>query len=179
DDVRGLREAVLDVLNAAGAHDLRAVLRRRTPKHGLVHPVRFANELRTHPERLEHLDGAARDAVGLAELERTVATLDEPGANPGKGRQLCREHRSRGTAADDQHVDRVGKPRRAVVYARAIGLNLPVARLVAVQVELHGASSRSISLATYGPLGPRKALIRLSSAARPSRKSAPTGALPS
>jgi hypothetical protein len=82
--VRELRQAVLGVLNPSGAHDPRAIVRRRAPEDGLVHPVRFADELRAHPEGLEHFHGAARDAIGLAELERTVAALDQSGADPGK-----------------------------------------------------------------------------------------------
>ena len=77
DEVRELRQAVLGVLDATGAHDPRAVLRRRTPEHGLVDPVGLADELLAHAEGLEHLDRAARDAVGLTDLKRAVATLDE------------------------------------------------------------------------------------------------------
>ena len=85
---------------------------RRTPEHGLVHPVGFADELLAQAESVEHLDRAAGDAVGLTDLQRAVATLDESRADAGEGRKLRRQQHSGGTAAHDQDVDGVGKARR-------------------------------------------------------------------
>ncbi len=84
DDVGEFRQAVLGVLDATGALDPCAVLLGRTPEDGLVHPVGFAHELLAQTERLEHLDRPAGDAIGLADLQRAVATLDQPRADAGE-----------------------------------------------------------------------------------------------
>src|SRR6185369_7906506 len=140
DDVRELRQAVLGVLNASGAHDPRAIVRRRAPEDGLVHPVRFADEPRAHPESLEHFHGAARDAIGLAELERTVAALDQSGADPGKHGELRREQRPGGATADDEDVDGSGKVRRSLRGTGWLREDVGIAGRVPVEVELHAFS---------------------------------------
>jgi hypothetical protein len=135
--VRKLRKAVLGVLNATGAHDPGTVLLRRAPESGLVHPIAFTDELCAHPKGLEHFRRATRDAVGLAQLERAVATLDESGPDGGEGRELRRKHRSGGTAADDQDVDGGGNVRCSVLGAGGCRENIGVAAVVAIQIELH------------------------------------------
>jgi hypothetical protein len=140
DEVRELRQAVLDVLNATGAHDPRAVLPRRTPEGCLVHPVALADELLAHAERLEHFNRAAGDAVRLTEFERAAATLDEPRADAGKSRELRRQERSSRAAADDEDVDGVGKVRRSVLSAGRRREDVGVAGRVAIEIELHVSS---------------------------------------
>ena len=110
---------------------------RRAPEDGLVHPVGLADELLAQAEGLEHFDRAAGDAVGLAYLERAVATLDEPRADAWESRQLCRQQRPSRTAADDEDVDGVGR-------ASAVE-DVGVAGLVAIQIELHVASFAATS----------------------------------
>ena len=95
DDVRELRQAVLGVLDATGALDPRAVLLRRTPEDGLVDPVGLADELLPQAESLEHLDRAAGDAVGLTDLERAVAALDQSRADAGESSTAARPARPR------------------------------------------------------------------------------------
>ena len=79
-------------------------------------------------EGLEHLDRAAGDAVGLADLERAFAALDQARADAGEVRQLRGQQGPRRPAADDQNVDGVGQLLLA---------NVGVAGCVAVQIELH------------------------------------------
>jgi len=84
DQVRKLREAVLGVLDAPGAHDRRAILRRRPPEDGFVHPVGLADEFLAQTESLERFDRAAGDAISLTHLERAAAALDKARADIGK-----------------------------------------------------------------------------------------------
>ena len=63
-------------------NDARPVVLIWPPEHGLVHPVSLGNETLAEPERFEHLDRAASDAVRLPELERTLLVLDNPRGDP-------------------------------------------------------------------------------------------------
>lgn len=79
--------------HASGADDARAV-GRRAPEDGLVDPVGFAHEGGAEAEGVEHLDGAAGDAIGLADLQRAVALIDDAGGDAGEGRELGGEQQS-------------------------------------------------------------------------------------
>ena len=137
DEVRELRQAVLGVLDATGAHDRRLVFRRGTPEHGLVDPVALADELLSQTEGLEHLDRAARHAVRLADLQRAVSALDEAGGDARERRELRGQHHAGGTAADDENVDRVGKIRWPCLGAGCGGENVRITGRVTVEIELH------------------------------------------
>jgi hypothetical protein len=67
-------------------------------------------------ERIEHLHRPASDAVGLAEQQRARFLLDDPALDVGKSRQLRRQRQPYRPAADDHHIDLLGKrirsPRR-------------------------------------------------------------------
>jgi hypothetical protein len=103
--VRELRQLVFGVLDAAGAFDPRSVLLRRPPEDGFVDPTSLADELLPQAESLEHLDRAAGDAVGLADLQRAVATFNQPCADAGEVRQLRGQQRPGRPAANDENVD--------------------------------------------------------------------------
>ena len=98
-----------------------------------------ARTLLAQAESLEHLYRAAGDTVGLADLERTVATLDQPGADAGEIRKLGCQQRPRGTASDNEDVHRIGKARRSTFGVGRCRADVGVAGRVAVQMELHGA----------------------------------------
>ncbi len=137
DQVRELRQAALGVLDAAGAHYLRSVFGRRTPEHGLIDPVGFADELRAQAESVEHLHRAARDAVGLTDLQRGGVTLDESRADAEEGRKLRGQQHTGGTAAYDQDVDGFGKARRPFLGIWCGGEDVRITGRVAVEIELH------------------------------------------
>ena len=61
------------------------------------------------PEGLEHLDGAACHAVGLAQGERSFPPFDDARADAGVPRQR-REDQSGGAGAHDEDVDVLGRP---------------------------------------------------------------------
>ena len=88
--------------------------RVRPPERDLVDPVRLADQAIGQAERLEHLDGAAGDAVGLADLERPVPAIDDRGRDVGERGQLRGEDQAGRTAPDDQDVDVLGKAVRAL-----------------------------------------------------------------
>ena len=83
DHVRELGKPVLGVLDAAAAVDRPGPLRVGLPERRLVDPVGLAHHPLDEAEGVEHLHGAAGDAVGLAELERAVLLVDDPGADLG------------------------------------------------------------------------------------------------
>src|SRR6185503_7068583 len=144
DHVRELGEAVLHVLDTAGADDARAIVGGWAPEDRLVHPVGLGDELFAEPERLEHLHRATRDAVGLAQLEWARLALDDPRGDAGKFGELRREHESRWTTADDQHVDLVRHGGGPCSYRRICRPDAWIPGPEPVAVELHrgGASRR-------------------------------------
>ena len=83
---RARLETPVGVLDAADSHDLRSVFGRWTPEPGVNDPVGFADELRAQAESVVH--SRARGAVGLSDLQRARATLDESRADAGEGRKL-------------------------------------------------------------------------------------------
>ena len=137
DDVREFGQPVLGVLDAPGALDVRAIARRRAPEHRLVHPIGLPDQPRTQTKGLERLDGATRDAVGAAKVERAPAPLDQARTDVRKRRELRGKQGAGRPAADDQHVDFVGKRRAARLRPRCCGQDVGVARAISVQIELH------------------------------------------
>ena len=131
--MRALGQAVLDVLDPPAADDLRPVLGIRLPEDRLVDPVRLLDQALAEPEGVEHLDGTAGNAVGLAELERTRPAVDDSGLDVGEGGQLCSEHEAGRTATDDQDVRLVGEASRPLRDGRMRVLDERVAGLVAVR----------------------------------------------
>ena len=79
DEVRELRQAVLGVLNATGAHDPGTVLLRRAPESGLVHPIGFSDELCAHAKGLEAMrleQGLPARGEAAALRRRFALTMD-------------------------------------------------------------------------------------------------------
>ena len=143
-DVGELREPVLGVLHAAVAHDPAGLALVGLPEGHLVDPAGFLQHALAEVEGLEHFHGATGDAVGLAELQRPVLLLHDRGADVREGGELRGQRQARGAAADDEHVHLSGH-RIGVRKRRRRGLfDVGIARLEAIQVELHGVSlSRS------------------------------------
>ena len=137
DEVRELRQTVFGVLNATGARDLRAVVRRGAPEHGLVDPVALPDELLAQAEGVEHLDRAARDTVRLADLQRAFSAVDDARGDAGEHRELRGQHHAGGSRAHDEDVDRVGKTRWPCLCAGCGVEDVGVAGFVAVEIELH------------------------------------------
>ena len=81
----------------------------RLPERRLVDPIGLLQHALAEAKSLEHLHGAAGDAVGLAEQQRAGLLLDDAGLDVGKGRQLRRQRQTGRAAADDQDVDLVGQ----------------------------------------------------------------------
>jgi hypothetical protein len=105
DHMRKLGEAVLDILDPAAAGDRLRPRRIRFPEGGFVDPVGFLFNPVGKTEGLEHLHGAAGNAVGLAELKRTRFLVDDPGGDLRKSAKLRRQRQPGRSAADDQDVD--------------------------------------------------------------------------
>ena len=114
----------------------------------LVHPVRLAHERVGQSERLEHLDRAACNAVGVPDLQRLLAALDDARGDVGELGELRREHGSRGPGAHDQHVDLIGEDISAICRLRRGNAKVGVSGAVSVAVELH-----QISFDHSGPVG--------------------------
>ncbi|MGY4505507.1 hypothetical protein ACVWYH_009464 [Bradyrhizobium sp. GM24.11] len=67
DDMREFRQPVLDVLHPAAADDLLRRALVRLPERRLVDPIGFLQHALAEAIGVEHLHGAAGDAVGLAD----------------------------------------------------------------------------------------------------------------
>ena len=111
-DVRKLRQSVFDILHPAAAGDVGWLLFVRLPERRLVDPAGLLQHALAEAEGMEHLDGAAGDAVGLAELQRARLLIDDTGLDAGERRQLRGEREPGRAAADDQDIDLIGKPVR-------------------------------------------------------------------
>ena len=66
-DMREFRQAVFDVLHPTAADDIRGLPVVRLPECRLVDPTGFLHHPIAEAECMEHLHGAASDAVGLTE----------------------------------------------------------------------------------------------------------------
>ena len=136
DDVREIGQAVLDILDAAGAHDVFALGIVGLPEGRLVDPIGLLLQALAKAKTLEHFHRTAGDAVGVAELQRPVALVNDAGGDVGEGRELRGEREAGGTAADDQNIDF----RRRLVGRRGMGggrRQFGIAVLIAIQVKLH------------------------------------------
>ena len=142
DHVRELGQAVLGVLDPPAADDIRTVLGIRLPEDRFVDPVRLLEQALGESERVEHLDGAAGNAVGLAKLERARPPVDDARLDVGEGGQLCSEDEAGGTAADDEDVHFVREALRRPHRTRGGRKHLRVAGPVTVEIELHGSLKR-------------------------------------
>ena len=119
-DVREFRQPVLDVLHPAAADDVFGLAVVRLPERRLVDPIGLLQHALAEAVGVEHLHGAAGDAVGLAEQQPARLLLDDAGLDVGKCRKLRRQRQARRAAADDQDIDLLGnairmcpKPERA------------------------------------------------------------------
>ena len=139
DHVGHLGEALFDVVDAPGPRDPARVGGVRPPERDLVDRVPLVDQLVGQAERLEHLHAAARDAVGLADLQRAVLAVDDHGPDVGEVGQLRGQDQSGRTGADDQDVGLLRQAFRALGDRRVRVLDERVAGLVAVEIELHVA----------------------------------------
>src|SRR6516225_9893848 len=71
DDVRKLRESVLDILYSRMANYFVWRIAVRLPERRFVDPARLLHHALAETERLEHLHGPAGNAVGLTQQQRT------------------------------------------------------------------------------------------------------------
>ena len=149
DHVRELRQAVLHVLHASGAHNPRPIVLVGPPEHGLIHPIGLSDQLLTEPERIEHLHRAAGDAIGLPELDRTRPALHDARRDPRELCQLSGQHQPGRTGAHDEDVDLGGQLGRKDSGNRITRPDSRVTDLEAIQVELH---ARATLLPSSGPL---------------------------
>lgn len=131
-----LGQAVGDVLDPAGACD--AVGGVRAPEAGLIDPVGLTHQALGQPEAVEHLHGAAGDAVCVSQLEGRLAALDDQRGDLGELGQLRGKDRPGGAGAGDEYVNLFGECSRGPASGGR-GADVGVARAVAILVELHGA----------------------------------------
>ncbi len=104
-DVGHLGKPVLNVLDAVAAPDLVRRVGIRLPEHRFVDPVGLVQHLVSKTERVEHLNAAAGDAVGLPDRERTRFCLDQGYGDVGKGGQLGGQRQAGRPGPDDEHVN--------------------------------------------------------------------------
>ena len=114
--------SLVGVLGAARPDDPAGVGRIGAPERQLIDPVGLRDHTLAQAEGLEHLDRAARDPVGLPELERPGPALHDAHRDPLELSELRGQDESGRTAAHDQHIDlalllerphRPAAPRRA------------------------------------------------------------------
>jgi len=77
----------------------------RLPECCLVDPARLLHHALAEAEGLEHLHGAAGNAVGLAAQQRARLVFNDAALDVGKSRQLGRQGQTGRPAADDEHID--------------------------------------------------------------------------
>ena len=131
------------VLGARGADDVARVLGVGPPEVHVRDVVRLGDDALGESERLEGLDAARLDAVGLPQHEAAVAALDDARRDVGELRQLRGEQHARGAGADDEHVHLVGKLGGTVDAGACRVLHAGLARDVSVVMELHGCPPRT------------------------------------
>ena len=85
-EVGKLRKTILGVLNSAASDDVFALGIVRFPERRFIDPIAFFEDAFAEAVGLEHLDAAARDAVGLPELKRTRFLLDQRDRDVGERR---------------------------------------------------------------------------------------------
>ena len=117
------------------------VLGVRPPEVHVGDVVRLGDDALGESERLERLDAARLDAVGLTQHEPAVAALDDARRDVRELRQLRREQHAGGAGADDEHVHLVGELGGAVDAGAGGVLDAGLSGDVSVVVELHGVSS--------------------------------------
>ncbi|MGY3292139.1 hypothetical protein ACVWWP_005206 [Bradyrhizobium sp. LM3.6] len=81
DDVREFRQPVFDVLHPAAADDVFRNPFVRLPERRLVDPASFLQNALAEAEGVEHLHGAAGDAVGLPDQQAPRLLLDDAGSS--------------------------------------------------------------------------------------------------
>ena len=143
DEVRELADLERVVLGARRADDVLRVLGVGPPEVHVRDVVRLGHDALGETERLEGLDAARLDAVGLPEHEPAVAPLDDARRDPRELRHLRREQHARGARSDDEHVHLVGQLGRPVEAGAGRVLHAGLSRDVSVVMELHGCPPRT------------------------------------
>ena len=137
EQVRELAHAGGVVDGSRRADDVRRVLRVGLPEVHLRDPVGLGDDPLRESERLEGLDAAGLDAVGLPDREPPVATIDDARRDAGKLGQLSRRDHTGRAGADDEHVDEVGEFFRAIDADTCEGLDARITGHVTAMMELH------------------------------------------
>src|SRR5690606_14155280 len=104
-------------------------------------PARLAHQARRQAEGFKHFYGSAGNPVGVAQLKRAVAALDNAGGKAGAGGKLRRQDQTGGARADDQNGDRLGQDFQGRFEAWRRVMDFGIAKFVAIKVELHGSES--------------------------------------
>ena len=149
------------------------------PEDGLVDPVRLLRHPLGEPEGLEHLHRAARDPIGLPDLQGTVPLIDDAHRDIRKGGKLGGEGQPGRTATDDQNVDLRRKQARRGAWRQGVlgPSDRRIAGTKAVEVELHGLQDlRSPCRRAVSPLTPTSAPTSSGKAPRRDPRPQPTQA---
>src|ERR1700688_3992278 len=83
-DMRKLRQPVFNVLDPAAADDVGGLFVIRLPERRLIDPASLLEHALAEAKGMEHLHGAAGDAVSLAEQHSPRLLLDDAGLYVGK-----------------------------------------------------------------------------------------------
>ena len=139
DDMRELRQTVLNVLDAVAADDILAPLVMRLPEGRLADPIAFLQDAFAKTKRMEHFHRAAMDAVGLTEKQSAGLLVDDARLNVRKAGELSRQRQTSRSAANDEDVDfrrkRCSCARGRVSLRRV--KDFRVAGLESVEMKLH------------------------------------------
>ena len=136
------RQAFFGVLHPPAANDVLRLLAVGFPECRLVDPAGLLQHALAEAVGLEHLHGAAGDAIGLAAEQRARLLLDDASGDIGKRRQLRRQGQTGRPAADDEDID-LGRQiagRSGRTGALRGVRDLGVAGFEAVKMELHETS---------------------------------------
>src|SRR5699024_7390383 len=132
-DMGELGHSFGNVIHPSGAYDPCWIV-VWTPEGCLTDPIGFANEPVGEAESLERLDRPTHDAVGVPQLQRSLAPFDDAHGDIGEGRQLCSEYEPGRTGAHDQNVGLGGRISRVRVDC---GVDVGIAGSETVEMELH------------------------------------------
>ena len=102
-------QAILDILDPAGANDVFRIVRIGLPEGCLIHPIGLVAHAVREPEGLKHFHRTAGHAVGLSFFHRAGLLLDQDGLYVVKPCELRRQRQAGGAAADDEDVGLCGK----------------------------------------------------------------------
>jgi hypothetical protein len=104
---------------------------------GKLSTIGLVHQAISETERLEHLDRATRDSVGLPHRERAIPAVDDGGPDIWEGSHLGSQDQTGRTAPYDQYVDLFGYASGPLRGGRMRISDEWVSAPVTVKIKLH------------------------------------------